>query len=650
MKTLFQEMSRSSFHINKLEETSLAWCNSHLAVRTDKGIHIYEFSKNLNSLNRKLDFKETFIKTPPSSPCSKLLSGEFVKSHLKNKDIPEMILDTALWPHSEQLVKEMSSVIAFEWSPRGILENNECILAVVNNIGSVQLFVSGRISWISVIDFPSLVQDQLRDISAQEPKSFEDLKQAVYKLESCSLCWSPIVKEGAAYLVTGQKSGTLLFWLIESVNENRIAKFCGKTDADFGEFVNLVWIPKSDKHFVLLCTNIKGQIAAFECHIDKEIVVLSKTYMLWEYEDRMLVQHIQYKIIENQLLLVFHKHRHLVMQLLDSDFKIVSQVVNNVNDYRITSVVKGNNCMYVSTVNFKLYKVNYSIENNVLRVEFDLIVLKDISETCELQSMCFSDNNVICALSTIDRRVLHKKERLEIEIIFLQVFQDDTELDLLLLNPAKQITSYWDCMELIRFKIIKSRTLPRQIFDLLSSEGNTDMYLVKIYLMILTIYKNALVSAKIERMALPEESIEKLKDRITVAHAKSNIEKIYYKQCSKQPLSDLEKECFIGSKKYLELYSQLYKTPLNEIITPNMLELTFEKHYYTCQNCDEEVIDFTCRNGHLNMFCMLTLTPIESLDYLVCKVCGTIARVELKNHKPICIFCDSYMNNSCMPK
>ncbi|XP_028170947.1 uncharacterized protein LOC114360434 [Ostrinia furnacalis] len=640
----YSEISRSSIFINRIEDISLAWCSSHLGARIDSGIHFYEFSGNLNCLDKRLDFNESFLKTPTSSPSSTLLTKKAIGTRLKNRELAEMITDTALWPHSEYLVKEMSTVVTFQWSPRELLGNNECILAVLNNIGGVELFRSSRNMWINVISLTDLVHDHVNLNSAQN--DFKELKEAAYSLESSSICWPPTCKEGKSYFVTGQKNGTILFWVVESTNKSTTTRFFGKIDTDLGETVSLLWIPKSEAHFLLVATNLFGLVACFECQINGESLVLKNTLMLWNHSDKMLVQHIQYEKVENKLLLIFNKYRHLVLQLLDENSKNVSQEISYINDYLISHIITRDNEVYVSTVNLRCYKINYSIKGNTLKIyNHDMVEFKELSPTCELCSVNFSDNNVLCALAVIDRKILHRKERLKAEIIFLQVLPDNAEVDILLNNPTKQITNYWDCIELIRYKIVKTKSLPQIDYDSLLSQGDSDIYKLKVYLVILTIYKSLQTSIKIVQHPLPENSTEVVKDKILAMNAKSNIAKISNKQ-SKNDLSDLEKESYAGSKKYLNYYSKKYKVPMNKIMPGGISDVATQNYCYTCQNCDEEIIDFSCKNGHLNMFCMFTFTPIESIDYLSCHNCNAVARMELLEHKPYCLFCDTYLKDS----
>lgn len=641
------EICRKSISIPRYEENVTEWCNSHFAVGTTKGIHFYEFSHNLDNIDKHLDFVETFVDNTTSSPSKEQLNCEFVRSGLSSKEIPEMITDTALWGHSKDLCQNLTTVISFEFSPKDLVRDKYCALAVLNNIGSVELFNLTRLEWESVLNVSDCINDQFKE-NLKTPKSFNDLKKTAYSLTTTAICWAPYIKNGFTYFVTSQKSGSLCFWLIQNEQDDITAKYCGKIELIFNEIAHLKWISKSENHFILVCSNVVGQVMALECQINKDKVILMKSHMLWEHQDRMIAKFTEYYIDKNKILLLYNKHRHIVGQLLDGSCRVISQSVDNINDHRITSVAKNGAQFYVSTVNFKLYRINYSLDNNVLKITFDLIDipdLKDISPTMELYNITFSVNGVICGLSGLDRKVMHKKPPMLKETIFIQTVPDRVVLDILINNPTKQLTDYWDCIELLRYKIVKLKTLPEIDYKVLLSEGQTDLYKLKIYFIILKIYRTLVNNIKIADGGLPENSLESIKDKILVLNANKNIKTIYNKHHKKKSLTNFEMETYAGSKSYLNYYCKKYETQMADVCSPELLDLEVNESKYICQCCDEEILNFNCSNGHLNMFCSLTFTPIENLEYLRCKYCNILGRLELLPEKPLCVFCDSYLDN-----
>ncbi|KAM3964016.1 uncharacterized protein ACR2FA_002060 [Aphomia sociella] len=240
MANTLHEVSRRIIVINKHEEPLLVWHNSVLTVRTDKGVNCIEFTQNLQCLDKNIDFNESIIPTPTTSPATSYLSfNRFIKNGLTNLELSQLALDRCFWPYSSHIVQEMVSVAAYVWSPPDMCYNNKCVLAVLNNIGHVELFCPRR-GWISGLDVSKLV-NKIFNIESIVPKCFSDIKQAVKIVESSAICWAPkLNQDGTCYFVTAQKDGNILVWSIKSDNvlsDKLSANFIGSIQTDSVEII-----------------------------------------------------------------------------------------------------------------------------------------------------------------------------------------------------------------------------------------------------------------------------------------------------------------------------------------------------------------------------------------------------------------------------
>lgn len=627
------ELTKRAVPIIKNETAHLSWRNSVITVRTTKRVNFLEYSYNLDCLERELDFVESSILCPKNSPAEHVCKSNFwSKSEMRNLDYTEMIVNPSYWPHNPGLTQEMTSVVMCKWSPLHF-SKSDCVLAVLNNIGGVEFFGRKLLEWKSILNLSPYISKILQ--YNKTPLFFEDLKESVNVVETSAICWAiELNSDDSCFFVTAQRDGAVLVWQIFSDMEVKIR---GRIPTDMTEITAMKWIPKSGNNFYLICTNVLGLIHILHMEVGHEVVNLLHFHALWPHEDRMMTVSLKYKVIDNHIVFVCSKHRHLLIQVIDDNGKVLSQYLNNVNDHRITDIAYTKDSFYLSTVNVKIYKINIGLQNGSLNVNLEQLNLKDSYPTYELHSLRFSSNNLVCALAMMNRRVLCRKEAYKMEVIFVST---DSKLEsivsTIILNPTKKLTYYWDCVELLRFQITKMKVIPKLDYDELYA--SKDAYILKVYLIIMTYLTNLRKVLRVCGVTLPETSREVVKEKILYFHAESLLNSLC-ETCQKEgQLSDLDMEILYGCKIYLEYYSRKYKTSIT--FDENVLNALESQCEYVCQCCDDKIEGFTCKKGHLNMFCMESFTPIVTDDYLVCRCCGSTARTDLELGNPQCIFCD----------
>ncbi|KAJ8711066.1 hypothetical protein PYW07_008308 [Mythimna separata] len=627
------ELTKRSIPIIKNVTAHLSWRNSIITVRTTKHVNFLEYSYNLECLERNLDFTESLILSPKDSPASDVCNANFLKSEMRNVDYTEMIVNSSFWPHNPALTQEMTSVLMCKWSPL----NFGCVLAVLNNIGGVEFFQQQQFNWKSILNLSPYVTKILKH--NRTPVFFEDLKESVFILETSAICWAPEVNsDNSCFFATAQKNGSVLFWQIFSNMD--APKVRGRIAADMTEITEMKWIPKLENNFYLICADDLGQVHAFDMEIENENISLLRPHALWPHKDRMIAANLKYTVIDNNIVFLCSKHRHLLIQLINNNGKVLSQYLNNVNDYRITDIAYTTDGIYLSTVNVKIYKINIELKDGNLNVTLDQLELKDPYPTYDLYGLRFSTNNVMCALAMANRKVLCRKEAHKMEVIFISTESKlESIVPTLINNPSKRLTYFWDCIELLRFQLTKLKVIPKIEFDELYASASQDAYKLKIYFIVMTYFDGL---KKVMRLTpeftLPETSPDVVKEKLLYFHAKSLLNDLCEKCQKAGKLSELDMETLYGSKNYIKYYCKKYRTEIE--FDKNVLSVLENSCEYVCQCCDENIEGFTCKHGHLNIFCMLSFTPIMTDDYLVCRCCGTTARADLELVNPLCVFCD----------
>lgn len=639
---MLQEITKINIPINKNEETSIVCQNSNIAVRSDRGIQILKLTHNMHCVDKNIEYWVSYIPTSKHSPATEFFSDNLFRKPIENLEYTEMILDSAFWPHNPQLLKEMTSTTMISWSPEGVIGNKEHVLAVLNNLGNIEFFGPHKDFYVSIFNLSKVIKVSISQ-ETEMPKNLETLKTTVKAIQTISFCWGTKLYNGSLHFVTAQRNGNILIWLIQFKPEIK-AELQGMIETD-EEIHTIVWRQNCDDSFLLICSNVSGQINVYDCQ--KEHGLVTNSTCLWTYKDRMVAKYLVHTVIDNKVVLAFSKHRHIVILLMDGNCNILSQVVKNINDNRITNIKEGKNCVYASTVNSQLFKVSLGIaSNNHLNVHLAALELNQY-KNCELYSFDKSTNEALWVLGLYNRQVSHRKDIEKLDIILCHNTEQN-EVELLLNNPTNKLTNIWDVLQILRCKVIKQRFIPEVNFVELYTTGDVNVYKQKLYLVLLTLDLNLKsLCTNIIKGSLPETSIEVVKEKILLSQAKSVINEFYnsYKRDNSM-LDPLQLQWFIGAKNFIQYYCAKNKREISEFVDTHIWNLTKMEMPNKCQCCDEVFQGLTCSNGHINMFCMLTFTAIESNDYLFCKNCNSTARIELYKDNPMCVFCDLYLKKS----
>lgn len=635
---MLQELTKTNITIHKNEETTIVYQKSNFAVRTDKGIRIFKLSHNMHYAAKKIDYTVSFIPIPKHSPSAEFFFRELFYKPMKNLEFTEMILDSAFWSHNPQLVEEMTSVTAISWSPEGIFENNEHVLAILNNIGNVEIYGPHLQNFESLLNLSQFIKDNT--IEKDTPKNLESLITAVKAVQTISFCWGTKVDNSSLYFVTVQRNGNILIWLLDFQSKVKV-KLQGMIETD-QEIQSIKWLQKLKNTMLLICSNVSGQIYVYDCQITEHILVTNST-CLWSHKDRMVAKYLVYMVIDDRIALVCNKHRHLVIFLLDGNCNVLSQVCKNVNDNRITTIKNGEDCLYLSTVNSQLFKITLSIMSNNLNVNIDSIELTQY-ENSELYSFDTSTNAALWILGLCNRQVSHRKDTDKLDIVFFHKTEIN-EVEILLNNPTNKLTNVWDHLQILRCKCLKQRFKPEIDLVELYTEGHTNVYRLKLYLIFLTLFLTLKqMSRDVEEYVLPETSIEIVKEKILLAQARTVIKEFYNNFiCNKHVLDSSQLEYFVGAKNFIKNYCTKYQRDISEFVNLSIWNLNKIEAIYNCQCCDEVFRGLSCSQGHCNMFCMITFTAIENDEYLFCNNCNSTASIRLFKKNPMCVFCDLYL-------
>lgn len=650
------EVSRRYLIASKAGNLYFRWDNTAITVITERGLDILKFSHNVANFTKGMEMIATGLPNLHVAPCAKLFPPNVNTVTMTNQVLTRCVIDPNLWSHDEKFAKTLTTFHDFQWCSPDLFENRE-VLAILTNNGTVEFFVQARLDYISVLNLTQI----LEDANSASFKIDEDKIESTIKLisDACKevltrcICWGNKIKDNA-YFVTAQRNGDLLFWHLAFDGKTNIkATMIHKEKLIIEECFKIKWISQLNNEFTLLCSFTNGKLYAYKYKICDNSFRLLDTICLWTYEDRMSSNNLI--LIKNTTngtsLLICDKYRYVLVMLLDENCNVKCYALKNVNDHKIVSMSQKRNKIILGTVNCSLFEVHVEVNGSTLNVISEIVNIKENYADQSLIGFGFSYNKVIWALCLTNNKPNIRKLDKDIAITFLtRDMTDNTEIDLLLNNPKESLFHMSDCIELLKYKSNNFKVIPDIDYHLLYKESETNIYKMKVYLVLLCLFLNRVqYSENNVNYTLPETSVEKVKNDILKLHAIDMIEKIISISEQNGSLTNVQEEMYCGCKCYLEYYCKKYKANITDYLK-NPPSVSFDLKY-ECQCCDESLVDFACQDGHLNQYCCISFTPILD-DYVECSSCQVTARKDLKSVSFVslkCTFCDLPLHDYLLP-
>lgn len=635
---ILREAAQYSLILSKAIEPGLSWGNSPLTVCTDTGLYIYKFEHNVVTYTRGLRLTSKSFLTPKHMPCKSLFVGLFENENVCNQDLILCRIDPNLWAHNEKVAAQNMHFQTWHW-----LQSNNIYsppLATLTNTGSVDIFIESRTDFTNLINLSSILEEQYTAEGViSDLNDIVTLGNVSRKVLSSALCWGVTNHDSEHYLVTAQKNGDIIFWKIKCMRQNNeiSATLNSKLELVDEEIIQIKWIWEDKDNFFLIYSLLHGKVVGHYFKIVDNVIGSIRKHILWDYDDKMPAKFIEYFKSNNNHVLIFTKHRHLIVQLLDKEYNLLDSYIKNLNDHRIIGLVNLNQKIVVGTFCCELFIVNIDICDLKLNIIIHKQELPDNYNKYYLNAFGVSQNNVFWALDVSDktndaRRVI-RKVKLNL------LYNDINEINLLLNNSRQTLNNMSDCIELLKFKASKFKLLPKINYKALLYEGIGNIYKLKIYYILVTLYKNRLqYSSKKGGYKLPEMSVEKIRDTIFMRHSINLLKNICKIHQEVGELNDIQTEVYSACKYNLNDFCKKYEIKIETLFQDNLnIKCSFN---YKCQCCDENLIGFSCKNNHLNQFCSVTFTPIMTDNYLVCNYCSLTAKHELLSENATCTICD----------
>lgn len=261
------------------------------------------------SPNPAFKFARSFIYTSDTFPaCTDETNSSEWNS--RRRDIYSLLVNDVVTPKLDGASDKLLRTKAV-WSPKNLISPSQCVLAILNSAGAIELLHKVSNNWYSVCDVSSLRLKLLRNDIATNLKKrnfYKKLKdqsgrvtEGIRKLQACSMTWSKLFETGEtsfAYFSIAYCNGDILIWKVPKISnfiKSLELAFLGTIDLNDLLIANvLCWITIDvNQHLIVIGYfdgRIRGvkltdrdnnlQIASVENYVDSDHIAVNYLHVI----------------------------------------------------------------------------------------------------------------------------------------------------------------------------------------------------------------------------------------------------------------------------------------------------------------------------------------------------------------------------------
>ncbi|XP_054286024.1 uncharacterized protein LOC129002332 isoform X1 [Macrosteles quadrilineatus] len=460
------------------------------AFLTEKGIDVLELAPDPRSGSPSLGCRRYFIKPPSSLPTSALgINPSDLLPHLDKDDAYALITDVTMSPKLVRTLTPTPTPCAIQWSPRGILLNQRCLLSVLTDMGGLELYnVSNKTADISSLWLQHCQKDW--DPVKISPNSVSELlkllRTRAEMVKITAMCW---LGEGGRF-ATVSKSGLVTLWIVrasdvttQELDVTLTAKFdCGLRNATV-----LFWKRLSSQSCLLIVGSHDGRIQGFifpltEPSSETEAItsITPSQVDIWGEQDKIAPTYIDSWSWSDGNLVVAAKGAFFLAFYLDKQGNKLTYCAYRCSDISINGATKlSDSVMLVVTRSARIIRLSLTFKSdgslNMLTEPVESYI--NVSHM-GCYGLNLTLNNVICfILLSVNQSYDHLRLREPTQVVICSVtgFKEPLKI---IQDTHKPISELWDCLELLRVQTLQKTlesemTYSREVLDNMSVDQLT---------------------------------------------------------------------------------------------------------------------------------------------------------------------------------
>ncbi|KAL6267332.1 hypothetical protein P5V15_000407 [Pogonomyrmex californicus] len=641
--------------------------DNQISIITENGIHVLELQPSPMSPNPIFKFTRSFIYPPDtlSAFIDKIGSLEW---NLQHEEIYSALMND-ISSKLDGIPDKLPRIVKAAWSPKNLIFRKQCILAILNSTGAVELLHKVSNNWHSICDISSfrmkIVEDEIKTslnehnkrnkrFHAKSNNQYANIIENFRKLQACSITWSELYKKGDtsfAYFSVAYCYGDILIWKISRVSSFKTSlqpMLVGRINLNNPLKVNvLCWITINTNKYLIIVGYCNGEIYGINL-IDRNNNNLQTVSVTKYVDSDNIAVNYMYIILQDKsnIKILVAKGPFLLLLCINPMKGLKSMRYLHMQS-NITGIIPIIAQQFLITIRNNIFVID--IQSNDL-VNID--VKNNLSQTnVQYLGLAHSPNKVIFVNITSPNTIYDHLVTREPSIMHVFGLRGAVYDPLSIINNSTNLGSIWDCMEMIRLKATKSNDLSAVLCPIPKKLESLSLCKLQIAMWMTVIMNVCTTKKPMPNMDhIRESKITQTLPLIFLHSACTYLEN----SMKKTTLSDDQTLAVTLLRRYLEMYQRNVDEDTNN--TDNIIHQRvratlnatafYPNRIEKCTLCDEEIDEVwhvqPCPSGHKLSRCSTTLLQITLLEYRICPICRQIFHPCLENmyEEPECLFCD----------
>ncbi|XP_012283722.1 uncharacterized protein LOC105701502 isoform X2 [Orussus abietinus] len=647
---------------------SVKWSeDNQISIATEKGIYILELKPTPLSTQQAFIFSRSFIYPSEWSPMKEFSSC--ISSTVWTLDREELyllLMEEFITPRLPDANEAVPRIIDLAWSPQRLASPLNCLLAIITSIGAVNLcYKPSRFfkKWPSICNLSenwlNAIQEELEinNIPSMDKSyRYSALITNARRLQATALTWSNLYEHQTcfAYLTIAYRSTDIAIWKIPKIQEfsesiSPIIVFKTRMKHDDNIKINVIrWIDLLCNRCLIILAYFNGLIEGLCIDRNKDDFQLESLEKYCSYADHIPVSFMEIlSHNENGAKVLVCKNWFLMLLDIDNKGVLLDLQYLQLEGYCISGLTLiSEDKVLATTQDGKLFYIRLKegrlisrmAKHNFPKDRMQYLGLAASPNRCIVVNVssphCMYDHLVV-------------REPTKLRFCTLEGTLWDP-LEIISRSKITSISNKWDCLELLRLKVIKSGDLDSVIPNRCQDSETLSIYKLRV-LMWTSIITEAVKMKRSQRsLETITDDIVEVQPLVTVFAISDHVQRL----AKSSALTENDLLCIMLVRMYLDVYLAGEDNESNPVADCARKTLEVTSHIRTpevelCEICGDVITELhwylvTCSSGHRFPRCALTFLHVSSLRYRSCPICLRVLHPCLDRwyECPRCPFCE----------
>ncbi|KAJ8929896.1 hypothetical protein NQ314_017361 [Rhamnusium bicolor] len=453
--------------------------DDRLFIISDSGIYIITLKGYITCPFPDFSCKKDFLQVSNFTPSANVdLDINSFHRDLDRNALYETVLSTEYSGNLNNTTPIEAIPLCAEWSPKGIVGTAECMLAILTNLYSLEIYVryldeNDLVEYLLI----SNISQEIINIQKSQWKyadrfathlKLTEMKTRVNTVTATAFTWSHLFKinnKECCAIFVGHMNGDISTWKINFRDSNSKEQsklhFLGRYSTQLKRITTLHWHQTREFAGGLSFADSEGKMSILNItNLHQEAVTMDKELGFWTEPDKILVDKITVMIYENRTYILVIKQSYLIIYGISQMGDVFDQKVCQVDNYYITGIHHFKNIILILTLPGVLKQFTLVVVKERISLMEKNIPLKIDMSKYRTHGFFFSKNMVLIGLLAHPCQLRNFSKTKAFVNVFLFNNSLLNPFEILWYNSTGSLRDYWDCFEALRLICLKDKRFP----------------------------------------------------------------------------------------------------------------------------------------------------------------------------------------------